>query len=461
MDWINRNHPPKNLGQFSLEQKIGGSPSFPSLRFMSKILGQKPRLPALFAIRWCRISVILWILAGNAFAQYEAGVSETGPDSAENRKSVKTFDRGPSNLRVGPVELKFDGGLNQEFNDNINLAATQKEGDWITSPHIGMHAHWPISQLNSLDIILELAYAKYWQHPELDTSTILIRPNSVLDFDLYIKDIHINFYDKIALQQDPATDPQLSNLAAFRRLTNSGGFDAEWDLNKLFVGGGYENDVFKALDDQFAALNRMSHTVRGKVGVRAASTLNVGVLSSYSINEYEQPIQNNSQNYYTGIFADSIISEYMQARATVGYENFSFDQSGTIGDSSNFESIVYAASLQNQLNRWLSHSGEFRRFATLGIGNNFVDIYELNYQANTDIIRNVASSITFYYQWYHDSPSALAEQGTRYGIGGQLGYQLFEATTLRAGYQRTEKDSNLSVNDYIQNRFFIDVMHQF
>ncbi len=394
--------------------------------------------------------------------QSDAVVSRTGPEAAQARKDAKMADKGgPYNIKLGGIEARFSAGISEEYNDNIGISSTGQQDDFITTPHLGVDITWPFSQLNTLSLKLGISYQKYINHPSQDSSTILIQPDSVLDFDFYAGDVHFNLHDQISLQQDPSQVTQLSNLATFRRLENTAGIGAEWDLNTIMLEGGYDNSVFHSLENRFTFLDRMTHSFHGKAGVKASANVTTGLLGSYSMTEYDQGVQNNSRAWSSGIFADVIISEFMRGNATVSYQNSEFDRGGTIADNTNFGSMVYSFTLQHQLNQTINHSIGYHRYTSLGIGSNFTDTQELNYQISLELMEHLTTGITFYYQWFEDSKSLSSENGTRFGIGPQIGYSLTESTHLTLSYQYSNRDSNLSTGDYQQNVVRIDLNHQF
>jgi len=392
--------------------------------------------------------------------QTVAPISRTGVEAADALKDERLLQKNDYNLKLGTMEFRFDGGLRQEYNDNIGLTENSKQDDFITSPHVGMEVDWPLSQLNGLNLKLDLAYAKYWNHPELDSTTILITPGSLLDFNIFVHDIHFNVHDRLAIQQDPTAVPQLSNLATFRRLTNTAGASMEWDLNKVLVQGGFDHDTFTSLESRFDTLNHATDTVYTKVGCRVSEPWVVGVTGSYTMTEYDKAFQNGSTGYSGGVFADVVISEYLRGSGDVRFQQSNYDRGGAILDNQDFQSMVFSFSLQNQLNRFINQTAEIHRSAEAGIGSNFTDVYQANYKIAGEFIRNISSSLTFFVEHFEDSQSITSERGFRYGISPQLEYQLFERTRLALGYQRTVKDSQLAL-DYEQNRFFIDVSHRF
>ncbi|MDD2708148.1 MAG: hypothetical protein PHV34_09075 [Verrucomicrobiae bacterium] len=388
-------------------------------------------------------------------------VSTSGLEVAERIKAFKKTDEIQSNFKVGPVGFAFEVGLREEFNDNVNLASTGRQSDWITGPHVVTHMDWAFSQINKLGLTMDLGYDKYLNHPELDTQNILVKPGSVLDFDFFVKDIHFNLHDRLAIQQDPTSTTQLSNTSSFRRMSNIIGLQADWDLNKVILSAGYDHEMFKTLDDTYSYLDQDTDTFRVRAGYRAISPLVAGVQTSVSRTEYKQTFQNNSTSVSPGAYASIIASEYLQAEVDLSYQMSSFDTGGAVGDNSRFESLVFSAMIQNQLNRWMNHSLRAARYTPLGIGSNYTDIYEINYDASFDVVRDVSLNAGGFVQFYEDSPSDQSESGTRFGLRFQAGYQLFETTRLTLSLQRIQKFSDRTGNDFDQNRITFDVLHRF
>ncbi|MCC7518156.1 MAG: hypothetical protein IT578_03105 [Verrucomicrobiae bacterium] len=390
----------------------------------------------------------------------------TGVEAANlERDARQQVDDTQATVRVGKVNFRMAAGLRQEYNDNIGLTPKAREHDFITTPHLTLGAHWPISQLNSLDLVLGLAYSKYWEHPALDTTGLLIEPTSMLDFNVYVGDVRINVHDRIGIQQDPISAGQLSNITTFRRLNNTAGIAADWDLNKVILTGGYDYSIFRTLEDGYSYLDQDSHEFYGRIGYRYAPQLTLGLQGSYIITDYLENVQNDGTTWSAGVYADTIFSEYLRGGASVSFQGSRFDSNGTIGDTSSFNSVVFTATLNNQLNRWLNHSLTLRRFTTLGIGTNFTETYRVDYSLNAEVVEQVTTSLNFFHEWFRDSSSAgtgyLAQKGMRWGVGPMIGYQITPASRLSIGYQRTERDANYNLYDYTQNVAFIDFNHQF
>jgi hypothetical protein len=364
-------------------------------------------------------------------------------------------------FHIGPVDFVLSAGLNQAYSDNIGLAESNTEDDFITTPSLGLGVSWSFSQLNTLSSSFGLSFMKYWFHPELDSDSVLIDPNSRTDFDFYVGEVHFRVYDNINIQQDASTVAQLSQVTTFKRLSNVVGIDADWDLNLLTLAAGYSYTSFVTLEDEFSSLDHGSHNLRNSVGVRMAEVWILGVNQGLGFIDYEENVQNSSYTYNFGVFSNHTLTEYLRANASIGFTANIFESGGSINDSSDFTSYIFSFSLHNQLNRWLTHSVEFRRYVDLGIGSNFTDVHELAYQASLELIRNVSTSGNISYKWLEDSQSPTAEKSTHLTLSARLGYQLLATTSVGLSYTRTMKDSDRASSSYEQNRVSVDVSHQF
>lgn len=417
-----------------------------------------------------------------AMAQYPAGMSSTGPEAALSDKKGREARGGAGNynLKLGQVKFKVGVGIKQEYNDNVTLSrGAQQESDFITTPNVSLNASWPFSKLNTLDITLGLGYSKYWMHPELDTQSILIAPNSLLDFNVYVGDIRFNVSDRIAIQEDPVGQPQLSGTSKFRRLENTAGVRADWDLNRIILGGGYERYTFMALDkgsvttnggQTFAGLDHDTDSVFGQVGYKINPNMLTGVRGNLSETTYKGTEQNGSTSQSFGVFLDGELTHHISASLSAGYQMETFDTGGSINDNSNFNSYIFQMSVKHEVNRVFSHNLTLSRFALAGIGTNFTEIEGVNYGCNWDLIKDVQLSGSAYFQMVTNSASEMVTNSAagpdsgsanRYGLSLNAGYKLFRSWDLGLGYELVLRDSKVSESNYLQNRVYLNLTYSF
>ena len=68
---------------------------------------------------------------------------------------------------------------------------------------------------NTLRFSTSVGYQKYLIHPQYDTGSVMVSPDSELAFDVYVGDFKINFHDQFSVQQDPASIGSLNNVVNF------------------------------------------------------------------------------------------------------------------------------------------------------------------------------------------------------------------------------------------------------
>jgi hypothetical protein len=409
-----------------------------------------------------------------AEAQYPAGLSSTGPESAYRDRLEKESKAGPGKytLKLGQVRFRVGLGMRNEYNDNIRLAdGADQHGDVVTTPSVSVNALWPFSKLNTLDFTIGVEHSKYWNNPDLDTQSMIITPNSLADFNVYVGDIRFNLYDRISLQEDPISQPQLSGTSKFRRLENTIGLKAEWDLNKIIPTAGYEYHIFKALDQgsvttdggqTFGGLDHETSTIFLGLGYRVNPRMVAGVRTSFSETTYKGNQQNGSTSEAYALFLDGQVTQHISIATSVGYQIAEFSSGGAIGDNSGFESYIFSMSARHEMNRFYSHNLGLNRFEMPGIGTNFTAITEFNYGFTWDLIRDYDLTGNLFYQMYEDSGNGPAsESGDRYGLALKVSHQLFKSWKMGIGYNLVVKESDLKVNDYMQNRVFLELIYSF
>ena len=227
---------------------VGGAP----LSAASSVLPALSRLPLLvlhsrgaeasaFSFSTVPLSLVLGLAVLLCLfpceAQEAVRLSMASADAAAARRQAAST-LGYYNLKMGQTGWRFGTGLGVEYNDNVRYTE-DKEGDFILRPNITASMLWPVTDQNSLNLDLGVGYWAYLKNPDL--SRWDISPNSELSFDLYAKDVWINFHDRFALTQDSYQDPTVYGTGDYSRFENTLGVSALWDLNKVIVRTGYDH----------------------------------------------------------------------------------------------------------------------------------------------------------------------------------------------------------------------------
>ncbi len=390
--------------------------------------------------------------------------SLAGEASAEARR--QDIEHIPYNLLMGPIRFRVSATLGVEYNDNINLAEVNTQEDVIIRPQVNVNAIWPVTQLNTLRLDLGLGYAFYIDHSNADTNGVLISPGSQLAFDIFIGDFRINFHERPSLQQDPIAELALSNVVDYGRFENTVGVSVLWDLNKAVVTLGYDHYTYISTTSMFNYLNRNAEELSGNVDFAVSSTTNVGLESYAVFNYYDQNVLNDSTDYAIGAFAETQLTNYLKVRVAGGYQWISFNNGGVVStgpfhDSGKLSDYYANILISHRINPAIVQSLSAGHESQLGVNSNYITLNYIRHTVSWNIIRNTLLSTEFFYEDADDSGGFIREHLHRFGGAIAVGYQLTPHITLGLRYQYTQKDSNVPLRDYTQNRVSLDGTYSF
>jgi hypothetical protein len=404
----------------------------------------------------CSLAVLC---AVTARGQDAVRPSLAGEETSEARR--QDIDRIPYNLLVGPVRFRVSATMGVEYNDNINYAEVNKEEDVILRPQINIDAIWPITQLNTLTLDIGLGYSIYLDHSEANTNGILIAPRSQISFDIFVQDFRINIHDRFSVQQDPVAEPAISNQVDYGRFENTGGLSVLWDLNKIVLTLGYDHYTYISTTSAFDYLNRNAEELTGTAQLAVSSTTNVGIESYAVFNYYDQNVLNDSTDYSVGAFVESQVTNNIKARVAGGYQNINFDTGGTVRDFTDVHDYYVNLLLSHRINSFLRQSISAGHENQLGVNSNSIRLNYVRHTVDWNLIRNTLLSTEFFYEDGNESGGFIDEHFHRYGGAVTLGYQFTPHVTLGLRYQYTQKESDVALRDYEQNRVSLDGTYSF
>ncbi len=392
-------------------------------------------------------------------AQDAVRPSLAGEAAAEARH--QSTEEIPYNLLAGPVRFLFSVTTGVEYNDNINLAETNKQDDVIIRPQFNIDAIWPVTQLNTLKLDLGVGYSFYLNHSDEDTNGVLISPGSQLSFDIFVQDFRINLHDRFSLQQDPVDELQLSNVSDYGRFENTAGISVLWDLNKAVLTFGYDHYNYISTTDTFDYLNRNAEELTFSSYFAFTSTTGGGIESSAAYSYYDQEVLNDSVSFSVGPFVETQITNYLKLRASVGYQLIDFDDGGTVRDDSDSDDYYANILISHRINANIFQTLSAGHESQLGVNSNYVSLNYVRHTATWNIINHTLLSTELFYEDGDDSGGIFSEHIQRYGGAIALGYQFTRHVTLGLRYQYTQKQSNEPLRDYKQNRVSLDGTYSF
>ncbi len=392
-------------------------------------------------------------------AQDAVRPSLAGQTASEARQ--QDISRIPYNLLLGPVRFRVSATMGIEYNDNVNYADVGAQTDWIFTPSVNIDAIWPVTQLNTLRLDLGLSYAIYADHSNYNTRGILIAPNSQVAFDIFVGDFRIDIHDRMLAQQDPVSEPALSNVANYGRFENTAGVSILWDLNKVLLTLGYDHYNFVATTAQFNYLNRNAEELSGSAAYLITTTMKVGVEANGVFSYYNQHVLNDSTDVSAGGFVEAELTNNIKLRMAGGYQGISFNHNGLVGDTSDLADYYANLLLTHRLNAVISQTISAGHESQLGVNSNSITLNYIRHTVTWNLIRNTLLSTEFFFEDADESGGFVAEHFQRLGGAATVGYQLTPHVTLGLRYQHTTKDSDVALRDYNQNRVSFDGTYSF
>jgi hypothetical protein len=366
----------------------------------------------------------------------------------------------PYNIKIGEARVRFTAGLGLEYNDNINVAESAKLDDIIIRPDMTTELFWPITDQNALQLSLGLGYNKYIDNDNADS--LLIRPGSLLSFDVYVDDLRINLHDRFSFFQDPIQQGAISgtnNLnSRYGLAENVIGVGVDWDLNKLVISAGYDRSISFATSPEFEYLDRQSDYFYVRPFVLVAPELTVGAEFTAGLTSYDQSQLNNSDTYSFGPFVDWQLSRFMRLGVRAGYQTYSFDSATNATDTSSYYASL---TLDHDLNRFVRYSLGGGHLVSLGVNSDAINLTFVRLTARWQILQQTDINTDLFYEHGEETGSLNPETFNRVGFSVSLGYRLTDKLTAALRYTITDKQSDQPLRGYLQNVIGLNLYYRF
>ncbi len=430
--------------------------------------------------------LVLCLLGGRAArAQELMRESLAGADVADQR--VSSIEEQNYNLRVGPIRFLLSSTAGFEYIDNISYSDKNREGDVVARLALDIRSIWAITKLNTVVFDLGVGFVRYIDHPDATGTDLFITPGSQLAFDIYVADIfRINLHDSFDLRQDPIDQPTLSNVTDFARFTNTAGVTVVADLNTLVLTAGYDHFNYLALNSDYDYLDRSAEQFLASAVYQLAPRMFLGVEGTYAITDYDKGVQNNSTGGTIGAYFDITPTPYLRIIARGGYQHADFDNNGSFNtgvaqdtlffngaspvkqlpngaypDDSQLNSFYWNLTINHRINAYLSENLSSGRENDLGLTSNYLEVNYVRYNIAWRARSNVTVGGDLFYENDQESGGPFDESLQRYGGDVTLGYEFNLHLSATAHYAYIRKDSDVSFEDYYQNRVGVDVSYRF
>ena len=229
---------------------------------------------------------------------------------------------------------------------------------------------------------------------------------------------------------------------------------------------GYNYGIIRSLSSEFHSLDMDTHTFSLGTYYSPTSKLNVGINGAYSLEYYQQHVQNDGTVWSVGPFATWALTDFITLEAAAGYSDASYRQTGSILDSSSFRGITYQGGIRHRMNSHMTQSLRGGHSVGLGYGSNFTEIWSAQHTLTWEVVRGITLNSTLSWERFKAS-TVRANDPSSADSGYQVVYYLgtaFQFTRhwgAAVAYAFALKNSDLPDRDYVQNRLTLDVRREF
>jgi hypothetical protein len=388
-----------------------------------------------------------------ARGQEAVRMSIASEQAAEARRKAAT-SVGYYNLQLGPTAWNFTAGLGMDYNSNVYLTEDNPQGDFILSPQINTRMQWPVSDQNSINLVLGGGYQAYVINPNLDR--VFITPDSELSFDLYAGDFWINLHDRFSILENTYQDPTVVGSGNYSQLQNALGVATVWDLNKGIVKFGYDHVNYDSLNSdssqsyggQPSGYSEVFSTSAGyalKPGMLLGLELG-GSLITYTTTTTNTPYSSANQ-WNVGGFYDAPLTEYIHVTAHAGYTEYLPESGGTTTTGGDFTGIYGQLDITHRLNQYVAYTLSAGRSIDGAYYGGAIDRYFVHWQADWRILQKLTLGTSFSFE----NGTQLVVGGEtydQYGPGISLSRPITAKLTGTLSYQPYWRTSNLSGRSY-------------
>ena len=378
------------------------------------------------------------------------------------------------NIKIGMLELALSAGVGFEFNDNVALSEFNRQSDIIFRPQFDIEGMIRFSETSRLRLGVGLSYAKYFNHKQYDSDTLLVSPTSAITWTAETGAFKFTIRDRLSYQEDPFGQPTL-NVANFRRWENQAGIQVDWDANQYTkIAVGYDRYDLWAQEPQYSSLDHGINTFFLRPSWQANPNLAFGLNASYSDIQYRQASHADGNSLLVGPFVKWKVNDFTDVYAEVGFQQINFTGStaysivdrltglavGTGQDTDDASGWYAKLEIVNRPTEVLRQKLSFSKTAELGYQSNFYDLYHVEYSLEWAMTEKTSLRPTFFYEYYQTS-GPVPEQANRFGAALGIYHIVTDNFTVGLDYRYLVKDSNQNGADYYQNLGMVSLYYKF
>jgi hypothetical protein len=410
--------------------------------------------------RWCVAAGVI-IAARTGLAQQALHNAWSGQSAADARHRLLESEN--YTFKEGDLRLLVTPSMSFQYNDNINLAQTNIQQDFIISPTINFDLTYPITDFNILDVSLGAMYNEYVEHGYLSNFGLNSTSTSGISFGMVLKSFSLEVHDRAGYFES-SQEAAVAGSAEYRDLNNSAGFRLTENLNDVTLGLNYDHQNTISLSGQFQSQDSAAELVVGSVGFRLDPRLLVGLDASGTFTTYDQAVLDNNDNYSAGVHADWRPGNYFHITPRIGYTVTQFSQSGT-NQTPSLSSYYFDVSATHDITKFISYTFSVGRETRGGVQADAIQDYYFRPSIRWKVIRKLSITTTGDYehgtQGGGNGPGIIDETYDYYGGTVSLAYQWSKRITSSLNNQLTVRHSTVAGRAYTQDVVLLNVAYHF
>lgn len=430
---------------------------------------ERPRL----AVVW--ISIFIFLTAIPSVAQQALQNMEAGNAAADSRaRQMESPQQQDYTLKNGDFRLLVMPSLGLQYNDNINLANTNRLDDVIVTPAVGITASYPLSKQNLLFLDVSLGYNWYVQHSRFSTFSLNSSSGTGLSFDFVIKDFTFDLHDWINYTEGAGqygaggnagggfvgntANGSVANTANYGTLQNTAGLKGTWDLNQINLSLGYDHQNIISTSSQFDNMTHSSEMVFARAGLQVHPKVSVGLETTAALTTYQQSLLNDNNAYTLGPYIEFKPDKFLTITARGGYETYQFQNTSSAIQTGSQDGWYAGVSITHQPTDFLKYSLDAGREVQLGSVSDLLEDWYVRPNVTWTVIKDLTITTFFFYEHGNQGVGSTGNlpgyaNGTFdwYGGGVSLQHALTARLALSLAYQCTQRSANGANNGYTQN----------
>lgn len=365
----------------------------------------------------------------------------------------------PYTVRWRDLRLLISPSIGLEWNDNIGVREVDPESDFILTPSTSFHLSHPVGAANLLTVDIGVGYSKYFDHSELDR--FVISPGSSLNFNMMIGDVLVNLHDRFSYRLDPIVSGAVSGTTEFGGIDNSAGISAFLALERGSLQAGYDFVKTISSNELFDYLDRSSHQFLARGGWKVHPAVQLGVEATASPTLYDRGVFNDSVAYSAGVYADWILTEQLKVTPRVGYTVYTFSENDFGYTPDTFKAVYFGMVLEHRPSTLWSYQVSLSNQVRPGVNSNVNEVFAAEFRNTFSFIRDLPLNLSLIYEDGREAAGFILDIYTRWGVELGANYSLTSNANLSLHYGYFDKDSDLLLRDYSQNRVTLVFSYRF